>query len=444
MFSFINQLIAKPQYSKLIHWGKLVSITGSAQIAIQAFGFACGILLIRYLPSNEYAWYTLSNTMLGVMVMLADGGISTGVMARGGVVWHDKSKLGIVLSTGLSLRRKFALGSLSVTLPILFYLLRHIGASWLTSLLIVLSLIPAFYSSLSDSLLELPLKLNQAIIPLQKNQVYVSIGRLLLSLMTIFILPFTFIAILVSGVPRLIGNISLRKMATEFADLTPHSNADIEDDILKIVKRSLPSVIYYCLSAQITIWIISIFGNSVSMAQVGALGRLVMPLTLITGLCNTLIIPRFSRLTSHKHNLSIYYSKIIFGLVIMSSVIIIIIYLFSTKFLWILGEKYAGLEYELLLIIIAGCISLIAGISFSLNCSRGWVAKPLIAICINMSPIVLGSYLFDLSQLIGVLYLNIFSALSMLILNTTYGYYKINSTQKSLFVKYPDEVLSEL
>ena len=196
----------------MLNWGKLISITGTSQVIVQAVGFASGILVIRLLTVQEYAFYTLANTMLGAMSLLSDGGISTGVLAQGGKVWKDKKKLGKVLVTGLNMRKKFGVISLVVSLPILFYLLIHNGASWLTSFLIIISVIPAFFATLSDALLEIPLKLNQSILPLQKNQILVSFGRLLLLCITIFIFPFGYISILSGGIARIYGNIKLKKI----------------------------------------------------------------------------------------------------------------------------------------------------------------------------------------------------------------------------------------
>src|SRR5690349_4585514 len=87
-----------PRYLRFYELSKLVTITGGAQALVQGAGLICGILIIRLLPTNEYAFYTLANTMLGTMTVLADGGISTGVMAQGGKVWQSKAELGTVLS----------------------------------------------------------------------------------------------------------------------------------------------------------------------------------------------------------------------------------------------------------------------------------------------------------------------------------------------------------
>ncbi len=396
-----------PNYDKILSWGKLISITGSAQIIVQAVGFASGILIIRLLPVQEYAFYTLANTMLGTMTVLADGGITTGVMAQGGKVWQDKEKLGIILATGLDLRRKFAILSLLISVPILFYLLLHNGASWLTSILIVLALIPAFYAALSDSLFEIVPKLHQAILPLQKNQVGVSLGRLLLTALTMFVFPWAFLCILAAGIPRILGNIHLRKVGYELADKYQKPDIEIRDEILVLVKRIMPTSIYYCVSGQITIWLISVFGNTTSLAQLGALGRLSAILSILVAIVAALIIPRFAKLALDKNLLLKRYSQIMGLLIIILSLIIIVVYLFPIPILWLLGDTYKELPYELLLSVISSSIGLLGGISFSLYSSRGWAMSPIVLILINLLAIIVFASLLDLNSLKGVLFFNI-------------------------------------
>jgi len=254
-----NSFYYNPKYKRSLQWFKVIAMTGAAQIFIQALGLISGIFIIRLLPTTEYAFYTLTNATLGSLTVLADGGISVAVMAQGGKYWVSREKLGVVISTGLDLRRKFGIISLLIAIPVLFYLLRHHHASLLFTILIVLSLIPAFYSALSDSLLEIGPKLKQDIPLLQKNQVATSIARLVLTTVTVFIFPWTFIAILGSGLPRMWANISLRKLSGKYVDFSQKPDPEIRKEILKVVKRSLPEIIYYSLSGQITIWLISFF-----------------------------------------------------------------------------------------------------------------------------------------------------------------------------------------
>jgi len=414
-----------PKFDNVISWAKLISITGSTQIILQALGFVSGILVIRLLPTQEYALYTLANTMLGTMTLLSDAGVSTGVMAQGGKVWQNRKKLGVVMATGLDLRRKFAIGSLILSTPILMYLLLHNGASWLMAIMIALSLIPAFYAALSDSLLEIVPKLHQSIVQLQKNQLVVSLGRLLLSSVSLFIFPWTFVAILASGIPRIYGNIQLKKISNDFIDNNQNPDPLVREDILKVVKRIIPGAIFYSFSGQITIWIVSVFGNITSIAQLGALGRIAALLNVTSALIVTLLVPRFSRLENNVLILLMRYSQVVLMCTILMILFAVGVYLFSDKILWILGNNYSSLNFELFLIMVSSCLNLIAGVAYSLYSSKGWILPPLYSISKTVVVLIVASLVFDLSTLEGALYLNMLFSITAVLSDVFYGYYNI-------------------
>ena len=426
MKDILIKLKQHPNYDTFVSWGKLISITGSGQIIVQAIGFVCGILIIRLLPVQEYAFYTLANTMLGTMTVLSDGGIYSGVMSQGGKVWQDKEKLGTVIVTGLDLRKKFAIASLMVSIPILFYILMHNGASLLTSLLIALALIPAFFATLSENLLEIAPKLHQNILPIQKNQVAVGIGRLLLTASTIFIFPWAFIAIVAAGIPRIWGNLQLRKIGSVLADKNQKPDSVVQTEVLSIVKRQMPESIYYCLSGQINIWLISIFGTTAALASLGALGRFNMIINLFLVVFSTLIIPRFARLSNDKRNLRNKALYIILGLVVLCFCIISIVFVFSNQFLWILGKGYFGLNKEFILIIISGCILMFHSVFFSINSAKGWIISPILYISISVCTTLLALFLVDVTTLRGVIYFNIIISMIQALILTSYCFYKIS------------------
>jgi hypothetical protein len=251
-----------------------VVLTGGAQVLVQLSSFVSGIIIIRSLPTKEYALYTLANTMLGTMAILADSGIVNGVMSESGKVWENKKELGTVLATGLKLRKKFGAISLIVSINVLAYLLFTHGASWPTIIMISLATMITFSATLSDSLLEIAPKLHQDIKPLQRNQLEVSLGRLLLTGAMIFVFPFTFIALIANGLPRLYGNYKLKELANKFIIKSEQIDINVQKSIYKGVKRSLPIAVYHCISGQLSIWLISFFGDTTSISQMGALGRL--------------------------------------------------------------------------------------------------------------------------------------------------------------------------
>ncbi|ANE49255.1 polysaccharide biosynthesis protein [Flavisolibacter tropicus] len=405
---FIQRFHTYSFYSKILDWSKLIAITGSAQAIIQAIGFISGVLIIRILSTSEYALYTLANTMLGTMLVLADGGISASVMAQGGKVWQNRGKLGSVLVTGFDLRKKFAIGSLVIAIPVLFYLLRGHGAGTFTSILIVGSLVPAFYCALSGNLLAVGPTLHQMITPLQKINISVSLLRLLSLLSILLIFPFAYIAIFAASLPQIWANFRLRSISAVYADWQQPPDSLVRNNILTVVKRIFPGSIYYCLSGQITIWLISIFGTTAAVAQIGALGRLSMMLNLFSATFTTLIIPRFARLENNKALLFKRFLHMSSGLTFLFSIIIIIVSKLPTQLLWLLGKSYSGLEHELVLSVAGSCLSLMAGLLFTIATSRNWAINPLVSIPITLVSIICAISLIDISSLRGILKLNLF------------------------------------
>ena len=416
--------ITNPKYSRAFDWIRLVSITGIAQVLVQGIGLISGILIIRLLPTGEYALYTLANTMLGTMTVLADGGIASGVMSEGGKVWNDRVKLGVVVKTGLELRKRFAVVSMLVSSPILLYLLIHHGASWLFSVLILASLLIAFRAALSDSLLEVAVKLNQDISRLQKNQVYTSVGRLIMITGSLFVFPWTFVALLGNGIPRILGNIRLQKICNEFADKTQHADPGVRKRILANVKQILPGSIYYCISGQITIWLISIFGTTSSIAQIGALGRLTMVLTVFSTLFSTLVIPRFAKIKDTGLLLP-RFLQIQFLLLAICVVIVGLVSFFPGVVLSVLGSKYQDLNVEMIMITIGSCISLVSGVTFSLSVSRGWALPSVLNIVGSLATQVVLIVALDLSKITNVLWFSIINSIVTLVMWSSFFLYKL-------------------
>lgn len=422
-----SPLILRLRRSKPFEWFKLIALTGSAQVAVQALGFICGILIIRLLPTSEYALYTLANTMLGTMTLLADGGIANGVMAQGGKVWRDKAKLGSVLATGLILRKKFAIVSLVLVVPALLYLLNHHGASWPTAAMIIAALLPIFWASLSGSLLEIVPKLHQDIPALQRIQVSSNLLRLVAVAGSVAALPFASVALLGGGLARFYANFRLRRSTAHRIDLASAQDPKTRSEILNVVKRVMPGAVYYSLSGHITIWLISIWGTTEAVAQLGALGRLAIALTFVSTLFGTLVVPRFARLPDHKPALLVRFVQIQGGVILVGLSLLGFIWQFPSLTLNILGSRYEGLQTEVVLMAANAALANAAGIAYSCNASRGIIQPPWIIIPLA---IVAQIMLIAWIQPSSVIDAYIFSLIFQCILYTSHVAYFLRSMRK--------------
>ncbi|QKZ15436.1 lipopolysaccharide biosynthesis protein [Spirosoma sp. KUDC1026] len=422
----IETILKIPKYVKVVEWIKVLLLTGSSQILIQLISVVSGIIVIRTLSIQEYAYYTLSNNVLGAMTILSNGGIVSGVMAEGGKVWDDKEKLGTVVKTGMYLRKRFAIWSLLITSSVLIYLLRQNHAYWSTSFILVLTLMPAFLSNLSSSMLEIGPKLNQDILSLQKNQIATNLGRLTLLLASVFIFPYSFVALLSDGIPRTIANLSLKNISKKFINLESNKNSAVQKRILSNVKKVLPIDIYNIFSAQITVWILSLTGITSSIAQIGALFRVAAILNIFNVVFSTLIIPRYSRLRNDKYlqRKRMIEIQILLALVCIS--IIGSVWLLSKNIVWLLGDQYKNLEFELILTIIIFSLNFFSNAIYAICTSKSWSINPFILISINLLAIVSGIYIFGMNTLREVLIFNVYISTIMLSMHIVYSLNRVS------------------
>ena len=357
------------------------------------------------------------------MTLLADAGVSTGVMSQGGKVWQDKKKLGAVLASGMSLRRKFAVYSLVASIPILYYLLHKQGASWLTSTMLVLSLMPAFFTALSGPLLETTAKLHQSVSSLQTIQVMSNGLRLALTGILVFIFPIAATAIIATGGSQIFSNWRLRILSVKFAERVKTADSAVTQEILEVVKRILPGAIYYCLSGQITIWLIVFFGSTKNVAEVGALGRLAMVSLLLNVIISTLVIPRFARLRPQRPLILKRFIQTELFVVLAGCTMVCGAYLFQDALLSILGPAYSKLNKELMLVAIASSVQLIVSSTVGVSCSRGQFIKPSLNISFSLLTLLLLTSICGFANTFDVLVFNLLNTCAQAFLWLLYFYH---------------------
>src|SRR5467141_3005812 len=146
--SFFNPVLpplmeegSAPIIRRAFQRARVVGNFAAVQAIVQIIGFLSGILLVRTLSQREYAYFIIANTMQGTINLLADIGISVGLVSIGGRVWHDPHRFGELINTALGVRRRLGALAIIVVTPVLYFLLVKNGASFFyTAVLIVVVL----------------------------------------------------------------------------------------------------------------------------------------------------------------------------------------------------------------------------------------------------------------------------------------------------------------
>ena len=401
-------------------WFGLLAETGAWQAAIAAVGFLSGIAIVRLLDVEQYALYTIATSLLGAMIVLGDSGISSGVMSQGGAVWQDKNKLGSVIRTALRLCRLFAIAAAVLAIPVAVYLLNKHGAPIMLSLGIAAVLVPSFIVSVRNNVLQIPLRLNQDLRSLQLIQFGTNIARLFLLGGVLSFAPLALSALIAAAAATSLANVYLARRSEFYSNSSAPADPSVQRAIMKIVWRTLPGSTYYAMLGQISVLLLSIFGNTASIAQLGALGRLGIITSVASAVMATLFTPRFARLSNDR---PLLLRRFVFMALGMSGLCLLgvgIVALFPQQILWILGSNYGNLEKELVLVALIGATTLLGGLCTSLSFARGIIPNPLVLIPYSLASSVLFIALNDVSTLRGVLLMGLGTTSCQLVFSAIY------------------------
>src|SRR5882724_11214674 len=124
---------------------------GAVQGVVQFLLAVVGLLIVHSLSKPEYALFAITNSMLSAFSFMADLGIGIGVRSIGGRVCADRHRFGQLVNTALVLRKRFALGSFSIFLPLAAWMLSHNGATLFQTILLCLSIAMGGAFSLGSS-----------------------------------------------------------------------------------------------------------------------------------------------------------------------------------------------------------------------------------------------------------------------------------------------------
>jgi O-antigen/teichoic acid export membrane protein len=413
----LTEMAQSPYLRRIIQRGRIVGNFAGVQAVVQFIGFLSGILIVRTLGQREYAYFTIANTIQGTLNLLADIGISVGLVSIGGRVWNDRPRFSQLISTAFYLRRRLALVGIVVVTPILYLLLAKNGATWLYSLFLIAVVLAGLAVHLDVGVLGVIPRLRSDIRVIQG----VDLASVVLRLAVLVVLALFFLnaglALTVSTAVIFVQYLLLRRYSARVIDLHAPQHPGDRAAMLGFIRNQAANAVFYCVQGQITIFLISFFAHRTnSVAEVGALGRLAMIFTILTNLLTNIFVPAFAR-CQNRQRLRSLYLEIIAGVSGFCLLVMAVSAIFPDQFLFILGNKYAHLHRELLLMVGASVLAALTGTFWSLNASKAWIAGSWLYIPLTLLTQIALIPFTDFSSVTSVLVFNLLSAVPNLLLN---------------------------
>ncbi len=404
-------------WQKLIQSFWLVAGYLLSQVGVQAINIATGFLIIRVLAKDDYANYTLINTLGPVILMLSDNGIGTGIFAIGRRIWQDDEKTGRLVSTGLQLRRKFALVSFLLLGPFLAWMLFRNHAPILTIALLTAVTLTGVSFQLTDAVMKAVLQLRQQIKILAKAGLLSSLLRLgLVAAFATFLHLNAFLATLGGTCAIILETYLLVRAVKPQIHWDAPPDPEYKAAIISVVKKTAPLTIYFCVQGQVSIWLISFFGSTHQVADIGATGRLGVVFTILTSVYSTIVIPRFGR-NNGRRLLFVQFLQIVGSFILMLLMVVAFAKLFPAPFVMLLGSKYANMSDLLWLVMLSSGLGSLAGVVFGLNMTKGWIPPAILTIPVEIITQIILLLSLNLSKTENVLIFSCLSAIPPTIVN---------------------------
>ncbi len=372
----------------------------SAQVGVQALGFASGIVLVRHMDTAQYGYYTLAITMVGVASVLTELGIATGVLALGGRLAGEARALAALVGDAHRLHRWLAGAALCLVLPAFAALLLHQHAGPLQTVLLAAIGGASALLTVRTAIALSVARLAGHLVLQQRVDLALNALRLVVLLLVAQVALDATVASLVNLGMAAGAYLAWRRyLARELGVLPPLPGAQ-RRALRDVVLRQAPNSLYFVLSSQLTVWLVGMFGTADRVADVGALGRLGVAFAVVASVMGAVIQPYFAR--HHEP------AELESGFVALNAFFAAVLALLGAAatfhpapILWILGPHYAGLQAELVWMVLATGLSAWAGALYTIGCGRGWVLPGLLGIGGGLAATVLGLRLFDVATVAG-------------------------------------------
>jgi O-antigen/teichoic acid export membrane protein len=352
--------------------GRLLATFFVGQGLTQFIGLVTGFLLLRWLSVEDYAKFTLAFGFQCTLGNLADLGISGSIIGLVGPRGHDRHVVGQYVAASRWLRNRLFLVLVPAGAVAFHYfakmhhwtIFEQLSLYGFAALCLYFQAANAWYTA--PLLIRKELKANYRA-GLMSSTVRLAAaavchGFALLNSETIYA---------INMVGAALGARWTRKAALPFMEESAAVVPETIREMLRYITPLAPGIIFFAFQGQISILLISLFGSTKSLAQVGALGRLGQLFAAFSAMNPALISPYFARL--HASIALRQYTLFLLAAAAGCGLLILCAFLWPQPMLWILGSKYGNMRNEASWMVVAGSLGLLDSTMHGIAMARKWI-----------------------------------------------------------------------
>ncbi len=415
MFVYLEQLgiVSKLGASRISEWAAILRDYFAWQALGQLVTISTGLLLVNFMPVQEYALYTLLASGMIFLIFFCDLGMT------GSLVYFRREANGrgisyetYVLAAQQMRRWLFGL-SAPLFVALLLYLGKQGGFGVTVTLCGALIVLLAVWFQIAGSIRLVVLRTEGRYRQSYYAETLGSVCRLIAAGgMAASSMLYGLLGIVTNALGSFLTASTAHRydqdgLATEARHQAASSTA--RKEMIRYILPTAPSAVYFSFQGPLVVWLSATFAGTQSVAEVGALGRLGIILGLFSGLIPVIIIPRLAAVVDeglYRRRYAQYGLALMLGTMGMLAAVAEL----PGLFLALLGSNYAGLDHELFVVVGTAGLGLLAGYAVAINQARGWVRWQPLALVIVVAAQAGFVAILPLSTTMGVLWFGFASA----------------------------------
>ena len=389
---------------------------------IESFGVIlggiAGLLIVNVLPKDQYAAYTFLIACTTLMIGITDLGLAHCCLPVVGqrnrdIPWvvaachHVFHKRWVLLSAGLV-----------IIVPYWYFTSREHGWTgtgyWAASVLVlgvVLVQLREHYSNTVLLILAQISTLNR--IAFASHAVRIAlVGAVLLMPMS----AYSTAGLMFATAGASLMALALYGRAFRLQGIGPHrldatDAKRVDGEVFRIAKPLVLPAIFYQVQGVVTVFIVSLFGTSNMVAEVGAFGRLAMALVVVDRVANVLLFPAIARATAGPRFVRVLAQ--IHGLYLLAMACTFLTsLLFPQYWILLLGEQYRSMTPLVWMMFLSSLLGNAAGFAFRTLAVRGATANQSLGVAVIIALQALYLWIFGVNDLRTVLGFNLAAAVA--------------------------------
>jgi O-antigen/teichoic acid export membrane protein len=342
------------------------------QGALQGVNLVIGLCLVRALSVSDYAKFGLASGFQATTSALMDLGYAGTIIPWVGDRLLDRALVGRYVREAKSLRdRSFWIISplASIAFVVTTYRQRW---PWPIQIALLASVLLSLYSGGAVSYNSVPLFLYRRLRDYYLPQTVAGICRLFIYL-GLWVLGGlnSWTAAGFNALNVTLNGYLLGIKSGGSIEWPSQQDLEIRQEISKYILPAAPAILLGAFHGQIALLLISVFGDTTSIAQVAALSRIGQIFNILMTFNIVIIEPFMARLG--RERLLPTYLKLIAVAAIGGMILTSVAFFEPIIFLWVLGPKYADLRGLIGWVIFAVSINYVAGLIWIMNRSRKWI-----------------------------------------------------------------------